>query len=67
MSDTPRVNSWWNSYRSGAITADEFRDAVRGLESELETEKADYADTQRQWNDALDAGLKVVRPSRLTN
>ena len=32
---TPRTDSYWNSYRSGAITAAEFKEAVCTLEREL--------------------------------
>ncbi len=34
--ETPRVNQWWNAYRSGAISAQDFLEAIRGLERENE-------------------------------
>lgn len=34
---------------------------LSAVEKELEKEKADHADTQRQWNEALDSGLKLVK------
>jgi hypothetical protein len=37
MNDTPRVNQWWNAYRSGAINAEQFKEAIQGMERELQT------------------------------
>jgi hypothetical protein len=34
---------------------------VSRLKKELANEKADHADTQAKWNEALDTGLKVVK------
>ena len=31
---TPKVNSWWNSYRTGRISAQEFMEAIQNLERE---------------------------------
>ena len=34
---TPRINSWWNSYRAGVITPGDFKEAIQGLEQENNT------------------------------
>jgi hypothetical protein len=41
--------------------AAELRSEYAKLSAELEAEKADHADTQAKWNEALDVGLKVVK------
>lgn len=33
---TPRFDSWWNSYRSGAISANDFKEAMQEIERENE-------------------------------
>ena len=39
MKTTPRFDSYWNSYRCGAITAQEFKEAMQKMERELDAEK----------------------------
>lgn len=59
MSDTPRIDSWWNSYRTGAITAKAFKEAVQGMERDLAAARAKAEQLEAEKESAYDKGFEA--------
>lgn len=67
MNPTPRFDSWWNSYQSGAITATQFKDTVQGMERELQACVENYHRIQEAHETIMARLLKAENTIRYAN